>query len=68
MSGGLLNSSRKISALLLDITGVLYNSGEGGGHVIPGSPQAVARYKQTMVYPTVNRSTSRIIGLTFLPE
>lgn len=36
---------RKISAVLLDITGVLYNSGEGGGQVIPGSPQAVNRYR-----------------------
>ncbi len=43
MSGKLLQSDRTISAVLLDITGVLYDSGEGGGSAIPGSPQAVTR-------------------------
>ena len=43
MAGKLLSSCRKISAVLLDITGVLYNSGEGGGDVIAGSPAAVER-------------------------
>ena len=38
-----LGDSRKITAILLDITGVLYESGEGGGKVIQGSPEAVKR-------------------------
>ena len=44
MATNRLTGSRKICALLLDITGVLYESGEGGGTVIPGSPEAVTRY------------------------
>ena len=32
-----------IRGVLLDITGVLYNSGEGDGEAIPGSVEAVAR-------------------------
>ena len=35
---------RKIEGVLIDITGVLYNSGEEGGEVIPGSVQAIERY------------------------
>lgn len=34
---------RKIQGVLIDITGVLYNSGEEGGEVIPGSVQAIER-------------------------
>lgn len=34
---------RKIGGILLDISGVLYNSGEGGGEVIPGSVEAVQK-------------------------
>ena len=30
--------------MLLDVTGVLYESGEGGGTVIKGSPEAVEKY------------------------
>ncbi len=30
-------TQRKIAAVLLDITGVLYESGSDGGHVIEGS-------------------------------
>lgn len=33
----------KIEGVLIDITGVLYNSGEEGGEVIPGSVQAIER-------------------------
>lgn len=34
---------RKIEGVLIDITGVLYNSSEEGGEVIPGSVQAIER-------------------------
>jgi len=34
---------RKIRGILLDISGVLYNSGEGGGEAIPGSVEAVEK-------------------------
>ena len=34
---------RKVEGVLLDITGVLYNSGQGGGEAIPGSVEAVQR-------------------------
>jgi len=37
-------SSSSIKGLLLDITGVLYNSGEGGGVPIKGSIDAIARW------------------------
>lgn len=37
--------STKISGLLLDITGVLYDSGQGGGVPIPGSVDAVRRLR-----------------------
>lgn len=36
---------RKIRGILLDISGVLYNSGEGGGEAIPGSVEAVEKLK-----------------------
>lgn len=36
---------RKIEGVLIDITGVLYNGGEEGGEVIPGSVQAIERLK-----------------------
>jgi len=35
--------TRKIEGVLIDITGVLYNSSEEGGEVIPGSVQAIER-------------------------
>jgi len=35
-----------IKGVLLDITGVLYESGEGHGTVIPGSIEAIARLKE----------------------
>lgn len=38
-----LAGSRSISAILLDITGVLYESGEGDGKAIQGSQEAVSR-------------------------
>lgn len=44
MSRSLQCGNRTISAVLLDVTGVLYESGEGGGKVIEGSPEAVERY------------------------
>lgn len=34
---------RKITAVLLDVTGVLYESGPDGGKAIAGSPEAVQR-------------------------
>ena len=34
---------RKIEGVLIDITGVLYNSSEEGGAVIPGSVQAIEK-------------------------
>ena len=34
---------RKIEGVLIDITGVLYNSSEEGGEVIPGSVHAIER-------------------------
>ena len=34
---------KKIEGVLIDITGVLYNSTEEGGEVIPGSVQAIER-------------------------
>ena len=34
---------RIIQGVLLDITGVLYDSGPGGGTAIPGSIEAVQR-------------------------
>lgn len=33
----------KIEGVLIDITGVLYNSSEEGGEVIPASVQAIER-------------------------
>ncbi|KAL4231210.1 hypothetical protein ACF0H5_008792 [Mactra antiquata] len=38
---------RKISGVLLDITGVLYDSGPGGGTAIPGSLEAVKKLKSS---------------------
>lgn len=35
--------SKNIRGFLLDISGVLYDSGEGGGVAIPGSVEAVRR-------------------------
>ena len=43
MSRSLLCGGRQISAVLLDVTGVLYESGEGSGTVIKGSPEAVEK-------------------------
>ncbi|XP_068746937.1 phospholysine phosphohistidine inorganic pyrophosphate phosphatase-like isoform X1 [Montipora capricornis] len=37
--------SKKIQGILLDITGVLYNSGEGSGYAIQGSVEAVKKLK-----------------------
>ncbi|CAL4149297.1 unnamed protein product, partial [Meganyctiphanes norvegica] len=37
---------KPIKGVLLDITGVLYESGEGLGTVIPGSVEAIARLKE----------------------
>lgn len=34
---------RKIHGILLDISGVLYNSGGGSGSAIPGSVEAVEK-------------------------
>lgn len=34
---------RKIQGILVDITGVLYNSGEDDGEVIPGSVEAIEK-------------------------
>ena len=34
----------KIQGVLLDISGVLYNSGQCGGELIPGSVEAVERW------------------------
>ena len=54
-SGTLLpDTGRTISALLLDITGVLYESGDGEGKVIQGSPEAVTRYINDTPRPTHN--------------
>jgi len=36
--------TKPLSGLLIDITGVLYESGAGGGTAIPGSPAAIERY------------------------
>ncbi|XP_074088327.1 phospholysine phosphohistidine inorganic pyrophosphate phosphatase isoform X2 [Macrotis lagotis] len=36
-----------VRGLLLDVSGVLYDGGEGGGAPIPGSVEAVARIKQS---------------------
>ena len=36
-------SGRKIAAVLLDVTGVLYESGPHDGKVIEGSPEAVQK-------------------------
>ncbi|XP_048585614.1 phospholysine phosphohistidine inorganic pyrophosphate phosphatase [Nematostella vectensis] len=36
---------RNVSGVLLDISGVLYNSGKEGGEVIPGSVEALERLK-----------------------
>ncbi|XP_043841357.1 phospholysine phosphohistidine inorganic pyrophosphate phosphatase isoform X2 [Dromiciops gliroides] len=36
-----------VRGLLLDVSGVLYDGGDGGGTPIPGSPEAVARIKQS---------------------
>ena len=35
---------RKIQGILVDITGVLYNSSEDVGEVIPGSVEAIQKY------------------------
>lgn len=37
-------ASKDIHGWLCDITGVLYDSGAGGGTAIPGSIEAIARY------------------------
>ena len=34
---------RKVTAVLLDVTGVLYESGKDDGRVIEGSPEAVEK-------------------------
>ena len=49
MSRTLVCGDRQISAVLLDVTGVLYESGEGGGAVIKGSPEAVERYVSKII-------------------
>lgn len=36
--------ARNIKGVLLDVTGVLYNSGPSGGTVIEGSVQAIRRF------------------------
>ena len=36
--------TKPLSGLLIDITGVLYESGTGGGTAIPGSSAAIERY------------------------
>uniref|UniRef100_A0A4X2ME70 Phospholysine phosphohistidine inorganic pyrophosphate phosphatase n=1 Tax=Vombatus ursinus TaxID=29139 RepID=A0A4X2ME70_VOMUR len=36
-----------VRGLLLDVSGVLYDGGDGGGTAIPGSVEAVARIKQS---------------------
>ena len=46
MAASRMTGNRKILAVLLDITGVLYESGEGDGKVIKGSPEAVLRSVQ----------------------
>ena len=43
MSRSSLCGDRQISAVLLDVTGVLYESGKDGGRVIKGSPEAVEK-------------------------
>ena len=45
MSRPLYCGDRQVSAVLLDVTGVLYESGDGGGTVIKGSPEAVEKYQ-----------------------
>ena len=35
--------TKPLSGLLIDITGVLYESGAGGGSAIPGSSAAIER-------------------------
>ena len=35
--------AKQINGILSDITGVLYNGGEGGGQAIPGSIAAVEK-------------------------
>ncbi|XP_033102841.1 phospholysine phosphohistidine inorganic pyrophosphate phosphatase-like [Anneissia japonica] len=42
-------SSKDVQGVLLDITGVLYNSSDDGGVVIPGSVEAVNRLKSSGV-------------------
>ena len=37
-----------VKGLLLDVTGVLYESGPGGGTVIPGSVDAINRYSNEL--------------------
>lgn len=52
-----LAGSRSISAILLDITGVLYESGEGDGKAIQGSQEAVSRSEVqtfTAFFPALN--------------
>ena len=43
MATSRLAGGRKILAVLLDVTGVLYECGEGDGKVIKGSLEAVSR-------------------------
>ena len=47
MAASIWLGDKKITAFLLDITGVLYESGEGGGKVIQGSPEALKRSGST---------------------
>lgn len=43
MATSRLSGTKKILAVLLDVTGVLYESGEGDGKAIKGSMEAVSR-------------------------
>jgi len=40
-----------VKGVLLDVTGVLYESGPDGGHPIPGSAEALRRYSHSGTLP-----------------
>ncbi|XP_004625647.1 phospholysine phosphohistidine inorganic pyrophosphate phosphatase [Octodon degus] len=57
-----------VRGVLLDISGVLYDSGAGGGVPIPGSVEAVARLKQSQLKVRFctnesQRSRGKLVGL-----
>ena len=45
-------NKRPIGGVLLDVTGVLFESGPGGGVAIPGSAEAIKRFFRQIIATT----------------